>query len=125
MFVVNEENTDAVLVLENRKLTSFCPLNGDSQFQQFDICSRDEFLFTQTFTSLMVLFSAPSAPEYCCLQFFRIPVNKNLVSSYYLTDPRCPISAVVLITSRARRICVDGQQLWVKKIIEHLENISR
>uniref|UniRef100_A0A3B5L4W2 Chemokine interleukin-8-like domain-containing protein n=1 Tax=Xiphophorus couchianus TaxID=32473 RepID=A0A3B5L4W2_9TELE len=62
-----------------------------------------------------------SGPDDCCFQFFRNPVNKNLISSYFRTDSRCPISAVVLITQRARRICVDSQEKWVEKIVKHLE----
>ncbi|XP_027895152.1 eotaxin-like [Xiphophorus couchianus] len=68
-----------------------------------------------------VLCNSASGPDDCCFQFFRNPVNKNLISSYFRTDSRCPISAVVLITQRARRICVDSQEKWVEKIVKHLE----
>ncbi|XP_043954145.1 coiled-coil domain-containing protein 96-like [Gambusia affinis] len=65
------------------------------------------------------------APNDCCFTFFRTPVNKNQVSSYYRTDSRCPTSGVILITSRERRICVDVQEQWVKNIIKHLERKTR
>uniref|UniRef100_A0A3P9QDL8 Chemokine interleukin-8-like domain-containing protein n=1 Tax=Poecilia reticulata TaxID=8081 RepID=A0A3P9QDL8_POERE len=65
-----------------------------------------------------------NGPIECCFEFFRNPVNKKLINSYYRTDPRCATSGVVLITRRARRICVDSKEDWVQNIVENLERKS-
>ncbi|XP_017165793.1 uncharacterized protein LOC103480215 [Poecilia reticulata] len=62
-----------------------------------------------------------SGPKECCFKFFRNIVNKNLIFSYYMTDSRCARRAVILITKKGRHICVDPNQLWVKKIIDFLD----
>ncbi|XP_043953979.1 C-C motif chemokine 13-like [Gambusia affinis] len=68
-----------------------------------------------------VLCHNSGGPEDCCFEFFRNPVNKKFISSYYRTDSRCPTKAVVLITNRARRICVEPKEMWVEKIVKFLE----
>ncbi|MEQ2183559.1 hypothetical protein GOODEAATRI_033928 [Goodea atripinnis] len=68
-----------------------------------------------------VLCYSSTGPDDCCFGLNPKPVNKRLITSYYKTDPHCPVSAVILITKRSRRICVDPKQPWVEKIINFLE----
>uniref|UniRef100_A0A3B3TNZ4 C-C motif chemokine n=1 Tax=Poecilia latipinna TaxID=48699 RepID=A0A3B3TNZ4_9TELE len=62
-----------------------------------------------------------NGPDECCFQFFRNRLNKNLITSYYRTDARCATNGVILITRRARRICVDSKEQWVQNIVKSLE----
>ncbi|MEQ2293194.1 hypothetical protein AMECASPLE_030787 [Ameca splendens] len=69
-----------------------------------------------------VLCNIPTGPDDCCFTVYQKPVNKRLITSYFMTDPRCPVSAAILITKKSQRICVDPNQLWVVKIIHFLDN---
>uniref|UniRef100_A0A3B5QI13 Chemokine interleukin-8-like domain-containing protein n=1 Tax=Xiphophorus maculatus TaxID=8083 RepID=A0A3B5QI13_XIPMA len=60
----------------------------------------------------------------CCYKFFRLPMNKNIISSYSMTDPRCTKTAVILITHRKRNICADPSQPWVKNVMNFLDRKS-
>uniref|UniRef100_A0A3B3XV47 C-C motif chemokine n=1 Tax=Poecilia mexicana TaxID=48701 RepID=A0A3B3XV47_9TELE len=60
-------------------------------------------------------------PDECCFEFFRNRLNKRLITSYYRTDARCRTNGIILITRRARRICVDSKDQWVQNIIKSLE----
>ncbi|XP_014834896.1 PREDICTED: C-C motif chemokine 3-like [Poecilia mexicana] len=62
-----------------------------------------------------------SGPDECCFEFFRNRLNKRLITSYYRTDARCRTNGIILITRRARRICVDSKDQWVQNIIKSLE----
>ncbi|XP_016528782.1 C-C motif chemokine 3-like isoform X3 [Poecilia formosa] len=68
-----------------------------------------------------VLCNCSNGPDECCFQFFRNRLNKNLITSYYRTDARCATNGVILITRRARRICVDSKEEWVQNIVKSLE----
>ncbi|MED6253280.1 hypothetical protein ATANTOWER_025778 [Ataeniobius toweri] len=68
-----------------------------------------------------VLCNSSTGPDDCCFDLYPKPINKRLITSYYKTDPRCPVSAAILITKKSRRICVDPKQPWVEKIINFLE----
>ncbi|XP_043953978.1 eotaxin-like [Gambusia affinis] len=63
-------------------------------------------------------------PDECCFKFFRFPVDQNRISSYFMTDSRCSLTAVVLIGKRGRNICVDPSQPWVKNITDYLDRNS-
>ncbi|XP_027895150.1 uncharacterized protein LOC114158039 isoform X3 [Xiphophorus couchianus] len=60
-------------------------------------------------------------PDDCCFEFFRLPMNKKLISSYSMTDNRCAKRAVILITHRKRNICADPSQPWVKNVMNFLD----
>ncbi|MEQ2234821.1 hypothetical protein ILYODFUR_035337 [Ilyodon furcidens] len=68
-----------------------------------------------------VLCTSSTGPDECCFHLYPKPINQRLITSYYKTDPRCPVSAVILITKKSRRLCVDPKQPWVEKIIHFLE----
>ncbi|XP_017165785.1 C-C motif chemokine 3-like [Poecilia reticulata] len=68
-----------------------------------------------------VLCQYASGPKVCCFKFFRNPVNKNLISSYFMTDSRCVHRGVIFITQKARRICADPNQMWVKNLTDFLD----
>uniref|UniRef100_A0A3Q2R3L2 C-C motif chemokine 3-like n=1 Tax=Fundulus heteroclitus TaxID=8078 RepID=A0A3Q2R3L2_FUNHE len=71
-----------------------------------------------------VLCNNAREPEDCCFDVFQNPVKKNMFTSYYKTDPRCSLKAVVLITKRAGRICANPKDRWVKKVINYLDILS-
>ncbi|XP_037614660.1 C-C motif chemokine 3-like [Sebastes umbrosus] len=56
-------------------------------------------------------------PDDCCFEHYTRTVDKRLIRSYIVTDRRCPKTAVVLLTKRSRRICVDPNRSWVKSIM--------
>ncbi|XP_032440158.1 uncharacterized protein LOC116733417 [Xiphophorus hellerii] len=60
----------------------------------------------------------------CCYKFFRLPMNKNLISSYSMTDNRCTKTAVVLTGKKGRNICADPSQPWVKNVMNFLDTES-
>ncbi|KAI3376629.1 hypothetical protein L3Q82_017063, partial [Scortum barcoo] len=63
-------------------------------------------------------------PDDCCFKFYPRRVNRKLVRSYYLTDYRCPKSGVILVTQKARHICVDPSLSWVESIIKTVDESS-
>ncbi|XP_015248727.1 PREDICTED: C-C motif chemokine 5-like [Cyprinodon variegatus] len=71
-----------------------------------------------------VLCNSGNAADMCCFEYFPSPINSELISSYFKTGPRCHLNAVVLITKRSRRICVNPEQRWVVKMINYLESQS-
>ncbi|XP_005800082.1 C-C motif chemokine 4-like [Xiphophorus maculatus] len=71
-----------------------------------------------------VLCNNGSGPDNCCFDFFRFPVNKNLIASYAMTDPRCTKTAVVLTGKKGRNICADPSQPWVKNVMNSLDRKS-
>uniref|UniRef100_A0A3Q2D685 C-C motif chemokine n=1 Tax=Cyprinodon variegatus TaxID=28743 RepID=A0A3Q2D685_CYPVA len=83
--------------------------------------------FTSGIQSLIIiyltpLFSGGIARAHCCFKFFPRPINKKRISSYYKTDARCHVNAIVLITKQSRRICVNSKRPWVVKIIDYLRS---
>ncbi|XP_015240809.1 PREDICTED: C-C motif chemokine 5-like [Cyprinodon variegatus] len=69
-----------------------------------------------------VLCNSGIARAHCCFKFFPRPINKKRISSYYKTDARCHVNAIVLITKQSRRICVNSKRPWVVKIIDYLRS---
>ncbi|XP_039896764.1 uncharacterized protein LOC120739141 [Simochromis diagramma] len=43
----------------------------------------------------------------CCRSFSHIRIKQVDISSYYITDRRCPMTAVIFVTKKSREICVD------------------
>ncbi|XP_054914504.1 eotaxin-like [Poeciliopsis prolifica] len=72
-----------------------------------------------------VLCNSGNSPVDCCFDFVKNRLNKNLMSSYEKTDPRCSLRGIVLTTKKGRSICVDAKQPWVKTIIDFLEKKPR
>ncbi|XP_044198482.1 C-C motif chemokine 3-like [Thunnus albacares] len=60
----------------------------------------------------------------CCFKFYPRSVNKNLISSYYMTDDWCLKTGVILLTRKSRHICVDPNLPWVKKIMKSLDEAT-
>ncbi|XP_078020562.1 C-C motif chemokine 3-like [Epinephelus lanceolatus] len=61
---------------------------------------------------------------HCCLSFYPRRLNKNHISSYILTDFRCSKAAVILISKKGRRICVDPNVSWVKSIMKSVDDCT-
>uniref|UniRef100_A0A3B4ZX08 C-C motif chemokine n=1 Tax=Stegastes partitus TaxID=144197 RepID=A0A3B4ZX08_9TELE len=58
----------------------------------------------------------------CCTMYNPRRLNKNLISSYFKQDPRCPKPAVILRTKKSCHICVDPSLRWVEDIMKYLDN---
>ncbi|XP_030578331.1 C-C motif chemokine 13-like [Archocentrus centrarchus] len=70
------------------------------------------------------LFSGANGPDNCCFVFYPRRINKNLIRSYNLTDPRCPKAAVILALKNSRQICADPSLSWVKNIMKIVDKNS-
>ncbi|MEQ2281657.1 hypothetical protein AMECASPLE_032721, partial [Ameca splendens] len=60
-------------------------------------------------------------PDDCCFTVYSKPISIRRITSYYKTDPWCPVRTAILIIKSGYRICVDPEQPWVEKIINFLE----
>ncbi|XP_026209226.1 uncharacterized protein LOC113157825 [Anabas testudineus] len=60
-------------------------------------------------------------PDKCCFKFITIAVSMKRIRSYYWTDERCPTPAVIFVTQRSNRICVDPVHDWVQSIMNDLD----
>ncbi|XP_054914502.1 C-C motif chemokine 3-like [Poeciliopsis prolifica] len=68
-----------------------------------------------------VLCNNGNGPDNCCFDFFKNPMDKKRMSSYYRTDPRCTVAGVILMTLKGREICVDPNESWVKKVMNFVD----
>uniref|UniRef100_A0A3Q0S602 C-C motif chemokine n=1 Tax=Amphilophus citrinellus TaxID=61819 RepID=A0A3Q0S602_AMPCI len=65
-----------------------------------------------------------NGPDNCCFVFYPRRINKNLIRSYTVSDPRCAKAAVILVTKNSRQICADPSLSWVKNIIKTVDEYS-
>ncbi|XP_071333646.1 C-C motif chemokine 36.1 [Trachinotus anak] len=72
----------------------------------------------------LVVCNSAIGPDDCCFTYYPRRVKKTLVSSYYMTDHRCPRSAVILVTNKSRNICVDPNLSWVQGIMKFVDEKS-
>ncbi|XP_035004894.1 C-C motif chemokine 13-like [Hippoglossus stenolepis] len=63
-------------------------------------------------------------PDECCFGFYRGQLRKARISSYQVTDYRCPRKAVLFTTKRSLRICADPKLQWVQSIVKRLDEES-
>nr|XP_043876377.1 C-C motif chemokine 3-like [Solea senegalensis] len=63
-------------------------------------------------------------PNDCCFTLYPRRVKRSLVSTYYMTDFRCPKTGVILVTEKKRSICVDQNLQWVQGIMKDLDEKS-
>ncbi|XP_076580908.1 C-C motif chemokine 36.1 [Chaetodon auriga] len=71
-----------------------------------------------------VICSNSVGPDDCCFKLYPRRMNKNLIKSYYLTDDRCPKTAVILVTLKSRHICADPNLSWVDNIMKSVDDKS-
>ncbi|XP_059200456.1 monocyte chemotactic protein 1B-like [Centropristis striata] len=51
----------------------------------------------------------------CCLKLSQTRIHRDYIKSYYKQyEGVCPITAVVFITIRGKRICSDPNSVWAK-----------
>ncbi|XP_042368499.1 C-C motif chemokine 36.1 [Plectropomus leopardus] len=60
-------------------------------------------------------------PDDCCFTFYPRRLKKTLISSYYVTDHRCPKTGIILVTKKTRHICVDPSLSWVEGIMRSVD----
>ncbi|KAF7216248.1 C-C motif chemokine 3 [Nothobranchius furzeri] len=65
-----------------------------------------------------------NGPDRCCFRFHQTPVNKKFITSYILTDVRCPKAGVIFNTRKNRTLCADPELPWVQSIIAKLDKES-
>ncbi|XP_008317951.1 C-C motif chemokine 36.1 [Cynoglossus semilaevis] len=63
-------------------------------------------------------------PNDCCFNHYPRRVKKSLISSYYVTDFRCPKTGVIFVTQNKSRICVDPELSWVQGVMKDLDEKS-
>ncbi|XP_034471186.1 eotaxin-like [Hippoglossus hippoglossus] len=63
-------------------------------------------------------------PDDCCFGFYRGELAKARISSYQDTDSRCPRKAVLFMTKKSLKICVDPKLPWVQSIMQQLDEES-
>ncbi|KAK9524496.1 hypothetical protein VZT92_016887 [Zoarces viviparus] len=68
-----------------------------------------------------VICSNGMGPDNCCFTPYPRRLNKRLISSYYMTDHRCPKSAAIMVTKKGRRICMDPTLSWVVGIMKSVD----
>ncbi|XP_046883773.1 monocyte chemotactic protein 1B-like [Hypomesus transpacificus] len=58
----------------------------------------------------------------CCRKTFSMRIPLRMLGSYYVQDiAMCPIKAVVFVTVKDKRLCLDPKELWVKTAIDYLD----
>ncbi|XP_061664574.1 C-C motif chemokine 5-like [Syngnathoides biaculeatus] len=60
-------------------------------------------------------------PEDCCFKHYSRKLSPNLFKSYDVTDNRCPIMGVILLTKKNNRICANPSHSWVNRIMRILD----
>ncbi|XP_054656650.1 C-C motif chemokine 14-like [Dunckerocampus dactyliophorus] len=62
-----------------------------------------------------------TGPDDCCFKHYPIKLSQRLIQSYYLTDSRCPIMGVILVTKKNHHICANPTFPWVERIMKSLD----
>nr|XP_057924958.1 C-C motif chemokine 4 homolog [Doryrhamphus excisus] len=62
-----------------------------------------------------------SGPDDCCFKHYPIKLNQRFIQSYYMTDSRCPIMGVILVTKKKHHICANPNLPWVERIMKTLD----
>ncbi|KAG1963525.1 C-C motif chemokine 3-like [Pimephales promelas] len=52
----------------------------------------------------------------CCFSFSKVRIPVKDIESYHITAPECPMSGIIFITKKQRKICADPATEWVQKI---------
>ncbi|XP_061620351.1 C-C motif chemokine 5-like [Phyllopteryx taeniolatus] len=60
-------------------------------------------------------------PEDCCFKHYPRRLSPKIFRSYYVTDNRCPIMGVILVSKKNNRICANPTLSWVDKIMKTLD----
>ncbi|XP_053272180.1 eotaxin [Pleuronectes platessa] len=68
-----------------------------------------------------VLCNHALGPIACCSGFYQGKLKRAQISSYQLTDPRCPKKAVVFTTQNSRKFCMRPTLGWVQSIMKQLD----
>ncbi|XP_053272181.1 eotaxin-like [Pleuronectes platessa] len=71
-----------------------------------------------------VLCNNALGPSACCFHMYKGDRPKARISSYQLTDSRCPKKGVFFTTKRSRKFCVRPTLGWVQSIMKQLDEES-
>ncbi|XP_036423661.1 C-C motif chemokine 3-like 1 [Colossoma macropomum] len=64
--------------------------------------------------SLQLTSSAPAElSSDCCTKLTKMKIPLVFVESYWKTSSNCPLKAIVFLTKKGNKICVDPDAVWV------------
>ncbi|XP_039358439.1 fractalkine-like isoform X1 [Mauremys reevesii] len=55
-----------------------------------------------------------------CTEFSRKEIPQKLLKTYRKTEPSCPKAAIIFVTKKNRKFCVDPEENWVKEAVRQL-----
>ncbi|CAM4688993.1 unnamed protein product [Leuciscus chuanchicus] len=55
-------------------------------------------------------------PDVCCFSFSNVRIPVKQVESYYITNPECYMSGIIIVTKYQREICADPMEKWVHRL---------
>nr|XP_061810489.1 C-C motif chemokine 36.1 [Nerophis lumbriciformis] len=84
--------------------------------QVFLLCTLAALMLTSVFCN------NSSGPEECCFKHFPRRLHSRIFKTYFVTDNRCPIMSVILVTKKNNSICANPTLGWVKNIMRSLDD---
>ncbi|XP_059674085.1 C-C motif chemokine 4-like [Gavia stellata] len=57
----------------------------------------------------------------CCFSYLHRPIPRRSITSAYRTSSMCAQPAVVLVTTKGKKLCADPQVPWVQKHLKHFQ----
>ncbi|XP_043921030.1 C-C motif chemokine 4-like [Protopterus annectens] len=78
--------------------------------------------YSQTLSAPAAINSNPAS--HCCFTYDKKQIPRNLVIDYFQTSRRCTLKAVILVTKKGAKICVDPQKTWVQTYMKVLTQIK-
>ncbi|CAG5919066.1 C-C motif chemokine 3-like [Menidia menidia] len=63
-------------------------------------------------------------PLDCCLAVKNRTLDKTLFADYYPQAKGCNIDAMILVTRREKNLCVPPHEVWVQKIMSHIDSVK-
>ncbi|NXL58377.1 CCL3 protein, partial [Chordeiles acutipennis] len=63
-------------------------------------------------------------PISCCFSYVRHPIPRRLITSAYTTSSLCSQPAVILVTRKGQKLCVEPQASWVQEYLKHFQMLK-
>ncbi|NXF79174.1 CCL4 protein, partial [Sclerurus mexicanus] len=60
-------------------------------------------------------------PISCCFQYVSRRIPRRIITFAYRTSTSCLQPAVVLVTTKGKRVCANPEEDWVQKYLKDLE----
>ncbi|XP_074948569.1 C-C motif chemokine 3-like [Phalacrocorax aristotelis] len=65
-----------------------------------------------------------TVPIECCFTYIAHHIPRNFITSAYRTNSNCFLPAVVLVTNKGRKVCVNPKALWVQRYLKELQMLE-